>query len=320
MALPVILWERYLSLLAPEARRRTLAALLNYGVMARLGPCDVFICMSGIYLEAAAYARRRFGARIWLERGSRHILSQDKILADVPGADRPSPNTIRRELRGYELADRIVVGSRQVADSFAQDPKAAAELFVNPYGVDLAAFPLREAKRPGNPFVFVSSGGWSLRKGSDLLADAVRKTTGVRLIHVGPLGDLPFPAENDRFTHVPKVPQQGLPEIYGQADAMVLASREEGLALVLGQALAMGLPTLCTDRTGGVDLGHTEALAQRITVVPHDDASALASAMGEMRDRLAKQDLPPLAESDRQTLSWAAYGNRYSQELLKAVR
>jgi hypothetical protein len=33
--------------------------------------------LSGMHREVARFAKRRFGATIWLERGSRHILSQE---------------------------------------------------------------------------------------------------------------------------------------------------------------------------------------------------------------------------------------------------
>ena len=73
---------------------------------------------------------------------------------------------------------------------------------------------------------------------------------------------------------------------------------------------------ICTDRTGGADLAHTPALAARITVVPHDDVGALASAIAGWRDRRRTGDsLPPLSQPDRETLSWTAYARRYSDEL-----
>ena len=106
LALPAVAWQRIAPGFLPRLRERLLYAAMNYGVMLRLRRCDVFICMSGIYLEAARFARRRYGARIWLERGSRHILSQDRILAAIDGAERPSRFTVRRELAGYEMADR----------------------------------------------------------------------------------------------------------------------------------------------------------------------------------------------------------------------
>jgi glycosyltransferase involved in cell wall biosynthesis len=83
------------------------------------------------------------------------------------------------------------------------------------------------------------------------------------------------------------------------------------------QALASGLPLVCTDRTGGADLAHTPALAARITLVPHDDVDRLASAIARWRDRWrGGEKLQRLSEADRETLSWAAYARRYSDELL----
>jgi hypothetical protein len=84
--------------------------------------------------------------------------------------------------------------------------------------------------------------------------------------------------------------------------------------MVLSQALASGLPVICTDRTGGKDLAHTPALARRIMVIPNNDLAALVAAISELRGRLEMgKYFPPLADSDRETLSWAAYGRRYAK-------
>lgn len=320
LVLPAVIWERLMPRLTPGMQERVLFALLNRAVMLRLRHCDVFICMSGYYLEAARFAKARYGAAIWLERGSRHIESQDEILAAVPGAQRPSPLAIRRELAGYALADRVVIPSSHVGESFRRDGSTYAKLFYNPYGVDLAMFPLCVEKAPTDPVSFLYVGLWCLRKGCDLLAEAVKKVPGVRLTHVGPVSDLNFPIGDERFLHVDPVPQPALARFYSAADVFVLASREDGFGNVLAQALASGLPLICTDRTGGADLAHTPALAARITLVPHDDAGALACAIAKWRDRWrAGERLPLLPETDREKLSWAAYARRYSDELLARV-
>jgi starch synthase len=286
---------------------------VNLGVITRLRACDLFICMSGIYLEAARFAKRRFGAAVWLERGSRHILSQDEILAAIPGATRPSQLSIARELAGYVLADRIIIPSSHVEESFRRDPVAHAKLFKNPYGVDLAMFPAAGNKIRNIPYFLLFVGAWSLRKGCDLLEAAVKRTSGTRLVHVGKIDDISFPNGDDRFTHIDPVPQAELRRFYAEADAFVLASREEGLATVLPQALASGLPIICTERTGGADLAHTPALARRITVISHNDLPALAGAISGWRD--SGECLAPLAGSDREALSWATYARRYGEQI-----
>jgi glycosyltransferase involved in cell wall biosynthesis len=293
---------------------------LNLAVVRKLEPCDVFIFMSGMFLEAAEFARREHGSKIWIERGSCHITTQQEILRDIPGAELPHRLVVDRELAGYALADRISVPSTHVAESFQADPSLYAKLIRNPYGVDLSAFP-RCAPRPvGMLFRLVFAGTWSWRKGCDILTEAIKQVGDAQLVHVGSIGDLSFPADNARFLHVGPVDQLSLTRYYADADAFVLASREEGLSLVQAQALATGLPLICTDRTGGADLAHTPSLLGRIFVVPHGNPEALASAMLRVRDRLrGGPPFPPISDDDRQALSWRAYGRRYSDALLRNV-
>lgn len=315
-ALSVVAWQRVAPGIGPQVRERFLYAILDRALMLRLQPCDVLICMSGLYLEAARFAKRQFSARIWLERGSRHILSQDEILAAIPGSRRPSRITIRRELAGYAVADRISIPSAHVEESFQRHQAAYIKLVRNPYGVDLRMFPLHADKPVSIPVTFLTVGQWSLQKGSDILAAAAARIAGTRVVHVGDIVDVAFPHHDVRFVHMDTVPQAKLAAIYATADAFVLASRQDGFGMVLAQALASGLPVICTDRTGGADLAHTPALAAHITIVPHDDVDALASAMSVLRDRLHMgHRFPALSDADRETLSWARYGERYSDAL-----
>jgi len=310
---PLVAWKQFAPRFLPDAQERAMAHALDAAVSATMSPCDVFICMSGMYLEAARKAKERFGAQVWLERGSRHILSQRDILSGL-GARGPSQFVIDRELAGYELADRIVVPSSHVVESFKERaPALLPKLFINPYGVDLGQFPQRTA-RPSNcvpTVLFV--GAWSKRKGADVLVDAIRRLDGVRLLHVGGIVDLPFPSDEPRFTHVDSVAQWKLKEYYAQADVFALASREEGLAMVQAQALASGLALVCTDRTGGADLALSPQLSERIFLASTDTAAfskSIAVALKETRSGLSR-----LQETDRELLSWSAYGERYGAEM-----
>ncbi len=315
-AMPVLAWQRLAPGFLPRPRERIMYAVLNYATILRLRRCDVFICMSGIYLEAARFARRRYGARIWIERGSRHILSQLRILAEIDGAEQPSPLSVQRELAGYQMADRIVVPSVHAEESFAAIPDLRFKLFRNPYGVDLEMFPARGSKAIGEAIALLYVGTWSLQKGCDLLETALRNIDGVRLTHVGAIGDLPFPNFPERFAHCDPVAQPALKHFYAEADLFVLASRQDGFGMVLSQALASGLPAVCTDYTGGGDLAEMPGFASRISVVPAGDALALAEAIRGWRDRLRGGGaLPRLGDDERQRLSWAAYARRYDAEL-----
>jgi glycosyltransferase involved in cell wall biosynthesis len=127
---------------------------------------------------------------------------------------------------------------------------------------------------------------------------------------------LAFPIDDARFAHFDSLPQPQLGQFYAEADAFILASREDGFGVVLAQALASGLPVICTDRTGGVDLAHTPALAKYIKVVSSDDLPTMVATISELRGRVETgQCFLPLTDADRETLSWAAYGRRYAEQI-----
>jgi glycosyltransferase involved in cell wall biosynthesis len=275
----------------------------------------VFIGMSGLCVRSAQAAREKYGAKIFLERGSRHILSQKEILEAIPGMARPGvPEfNVRRELRGYDFADVISIPSRHVERSFLDKGFPAQKLFRNPYGVDLTMFPPTPKPRNKVP-TLVFAGAWSLRKGCDVLAKAVAGQPW-QLIHVGSVGNAPLPTLTN-FESRGMVPQSKLIEIYREADAFVLPSREDGFGLVLCQALTCGLPLICTDRTGGEDLAEFLEDPSWVTVVQPDDVAALRMGIEQALVKASTQSgMRDILGAARERLSWRAYGERYEQKL-----
>src|SRR5262249_51424864 len=99
-------------------------------------------------------------------------------------------------------------------------------------------------------------------------------------------------------------------------------SRQDGFGLVLCQALASGLPVVCTDRTGGLDLAQLPGLSRLIRVVPTEDAQALRRALMETIDD-ARQETGKITEAERQMLGWRRYASQHLQlinELLGQAR
>jgi glycosyltransferase involved in cell wall biosynthesis len=287
-----------------------------------LEPCDVFIGMSGMCTRTAEVARRRFGARVLVERASRHILSQREILEALPrlpGAPPPVADwTVQRELEAYQLADRIVVPSHHVLCSFLERGVPPERLFRNPLGVDLHMFPPTETPTNGAPCV-LSVGTWSLRKGSDTLVAAWRRLRGVRLLHVGGVTNAILPREPG-FEHHAAVDQRRLPAFYARGHVFALASREDGFGVVLAQALASGLPIVCSERTGGEDLAELLEDPRWVRVVPCEDVEALAGALDDALEQsrrlVGKRDILGHA---REEVSWQAYARRYERALHELV-
>jgi glycosyltransferase involved in cell wall biosynthesis len=294
---------------------------LNSLLILRLKPCDALIAMSGMYLEALQYAKRKYGALIFVERGSQHILSQTQIMRELKArglADQDTPQSIvERELKGYELADQIVIPALHVERSFIDNGVPRYRLFRNAYGVDLSMFPATNSPNP-SPVRLIFVGNWSYRKGVDILVNAWQTLDGVELIHVGSIGDAPLP-NLPGFTHYDPVDQAKLPQYYGMAHVFVLASREEGMALVQAQALSCGLPLVCTDRSGGEDLQEYVDDPSMIKVVSSDDVEALVDAIKKMIPvAIAKQGQRNLMK-DKHSLSWQRAAMRYADHLSTCI-
>jgi hypothetical protein len=132
---PLLSMQRRFPRVSSGMVERLLYWALDLSVILRMQPCDVFICPPGFFLRAPRFAQWRHGARIVMHSASEHILARDELLANVPGATRPSERAIWRELSGYELADLIVVPSAHVADTFAAwSVRAVPKLYRNPIG------------------------------------------------------------------------------------------------------------------------------------------------------------------------------------------
>jgi glycosyltransferase involved in cell wall biosynthesis len=207
----------------------------------------------------------------------------------------------------------VSIPARHVERSFLERGFPAEKLFRNPYGVDLTMFPPTPKPQNKAP-TLVFAGNWSLQKGCDVLAKAVEGQPW-RLVHAGAVGDAPVP-QMPNFESQGVVPQPKLAGVYGQADIFVQPSRQEGLSLVQAQALACGLPLVCTDRTGGEDLAEFLEDPSWVTVVKPDDVAALRAGIEQALARAGTQTgMRDILGAGRERLSWRAYGERYDKKL-----
>ena len=271
--------------------------------------CDVLIAMSGNYLYTLKCGRKQ-GAIIILERGSKHILDQKQILESIPSnfGKKPVPEmNVKRELAGYELSDYISIAATHVKETFLKRGFPEKKLFVNPYGVDLTDFYKIRCEKP---YDVIMVGGWTYRKGADLLIDAI-KNLNLKLLHVGAIGDIGFP-KDEFFHHVDPVDQKELVKYYNSARIFVLPSREEGMALVQMQAFACGLPIVCSKNTGGIEIANVTGAKDRIFEMEKYSVECL---MDKILDALNYHTNDKSSEIKLENLSWEAYGRRYDDFL-----
>lgn len=278
---------------------------------------DVVIAMSGEFNRSMEKAKKD-GSLIICERGSKHILDQKRILDSNPKIKESciSEANIRRELRSYELSDFIVVGAKHVEMTFLERGFPKEKLFVNPYGVELKDF--HPVENVTKEYDFLMVGTWSYQKGCDLIAESIRKTD-YTLLHVGALGDLDFPSES-QFRHIAPVDQKELYKYYAQAKVFLLPSRQDGLAMVLAQAVACHLPIIASPDGSACDLKERVAMPEYISIIDEFSADAIVNKMDEMLSLKEQLQDKSYAGNALNELTWEAYGRRYAEFLDKITK
>ena len=156
-------------------------------------------------------------------------------------------------------------------------------------------------------------GGWSRRKGADLIVDAILQT-GLGFLHVGAIVDFPFP-DSPQFTHVDPVDQPSLLQYYNLAKIFLLPSREEGLSMVQVQALACNLPIIGSMNSGAYDLKQRVEDPRFITLIKDWTVSAVVDAINETISFYPQLKGKKYAGTALEDLTWQAYGQRYAKNL-----
>ena len=278
--------------------------------------CDICIAMSGNYILTPKRAKKQ-GALVIIERGSKHIVEQKAILDSNPNNKNLSVPEFNyyRELESYKIADYIAIASQHVARSFYKHNYPKGKLFINPYGVDLSMFkplPIVEKK-----YDVIMVGGWSFRKGCDLIMEAL-KDSRLNFLHVGGIVDLEFPSLPN-FTHVDSVDQSQLVNYYNMAKIALLPSREEGLAMVQAQAIACNLPLVGSVDSGAEDFRDMVEFPEYITIIDKYTPECVKNAIecglrkyDQLGDKL-------YAGTTIENLTWSAYGMRYTDFLRKNI-
>ena len=276
-----------------------------------LPPCDIFIGLSSMAVRSAARARE-LGATVIIERGSRHVLSQTRLIS-VDGGKPLSPVYIARELDSYAQADIITVPSEHAAESFIEEGFPRERIFVCPLGVDLRRF--IPTPRPAGPLRLLFVGGWSHQKGVDLLVKAIAQRPEWRLTHVGMQAGANFPHITSQIVSLGYRNHTQLAQIMAEHHILVLPSRQDGFGRVLLEALAAGLPVVASRMTGGPDIRAVLENPDWVEIVEPGDADDLLRGLDNMvtREKNIQTSEPRhrLTENDQKFFSWHSYARRY---------
>lgn len=172
-----------------------------------------------------------------------------------------SNREMHRLLKEIEETDCFIVPSRFVKKSLMFSGVKEKNIYIVPYGVDAELFEF--SNRRNNieegclELLFV--GECSYRKGINYLLEAVAKLEGkVNLTIIGGyqriLNLYKKYKDCDNINFLGRINHTNLPSYYSKADVFILPSLSEGLSLVGLEAMACGLPLLCSENCGVNDL------------------------------------------------------------------
>ncbi|NLE44828.1 MAG: glycosyltransferase family 4 protein [Chloroflexi bacterium] len=276
---------------------------------------DIFHVWTGYGLHSLRKARDR-GARIVVERGSTHPLTQQQLMAEeYERWNVPPPTMVSRwtEKQVAELAeaDQIIIPSEFVRRSMIENGVPEGKLVQIPYGVDLQRF--QPADRSDDVFRVLFAGAVSLRKGIPYLLDAIDRLDrpDIELVIVGYVTEdahhiVSRYRDRRGFRFIGPVRQHDLPRYYQASSVFVLPSIEEGSARVTYEAMACGLPSIVTPHVGSIIQDGVEGFT-----VPIRDPDAIADRLEKLyRDGSMRRTMGRAAHHKVQSYTWQRYSSQ----------
>ena len=259
-------WRRLPEALRPPQPAMVTAVLADHFWSRWIPPCTIFHGWMGNSLATLQVAKRQ-GALTLIENAGRHpqhwhqaTLEEYDRFQIAPNQRRPllSPRMIRRQEREYELCDRVAVPSTLAHRSFAEFGLAHKAVVVL-LGADTQLFSPQPRREPPRLFRACFVGRIELAKGIGYLLQAWKRLAlpNAELVLVGEVKPemnslLRSHADSTvRMTGV--LPHKEVAAQYRDSDIFVMPSVNEGLAQVMLEAMASGLPVVASDLSGADD-------------------------------------------------------------------
>ena len=232
---------------------------------------DLFIGWAHYSLRSMQTVRRK-GALIVIESGSSHIQEQQRLLEEEykkwgVNFTPIHPKVIDKMTREYALADYIMTLSTASRHSFVRYGIPEHKVLQAPCGVDVEYFLPRHENHSkkilNEKFRVIFVGLINIRKGIPYLLDAWNKLNlpeeSTELVLVGSLQKdmaqlLPKLSIKKNIIFYGSTNRETLKKLYYQSSVFVLPSVEDGFGMVMGEAMASGLPVICTTNTGAPDV------------------------------------------------------------------
>jgi glycosyltransferase involved in cell wall biosynthesis len=227
----------------------------------------------------------------------------------------------KRKDAELELADLVVVASTWSMNTLRHNKKSRDKpIIIVPYGTPAHEVSFKEKSASG-PFTVLFAGQIGLRKGVPYLFEAWKRLNlaDAQLLLVGPLSlNSNYIAElPDNIKYLGAMPRIQLIEILQRVDLFAFPSLADGFGMVIGEAMACGVPVLTTVNTGGPEL-ITDG-REGWCIAPRNVESLIERiewAYGH-RDKLLEMGL--MARRRAELWTWRDYRRALTAELSKHI-
>ena len=272
--------------ISPAWRIWSASVAFDTRAAARLPAAEHLIAFNGTALaQLRAAAAAGYGTRSLVAANShyRNVIARHELAHSQYPVEAPSAVHLqRRNLTEYTLADRILVASSYIRESFLARGFPEERLAIFPLTPDPRFQPDGASTADRRPtFNFIYVGSLTVHKGIPLLLDAFARLAydDARLMLVGGWKTRAMRrfiegacAADPRIAVRPGDPLERLRD----ADVYVHPAYEDGFAYAPAEALACGVPVILSEDTGMKDmLGDVG----RGLVLPTGDVEKLAEAM-----------------------------------------
>jgi glycosyltransferase involved in cell wall biosynthesis len=258
-------------------------------------------------------AHNEFQARFYAEEAQ----LAPEFAAALPDLDQLPAEYVERLDAECALADRILVGSSFVRQSFVAMGFDARKLAVVPYGVDTARFAPRQTPRRDGTFRVLFVGQIGQRKGMSYLFQGYklfrRPDSELHLVGNFVASRQVYSRYTDLYRYTANVPHDRLPVLLQDADVFVFPSLIEGMPLVVLEAMACGVPVITTTHGAG------DILRDGVDgfFVPIRDAEAIAMRLEQLyQDRTLRESMGRNARDQALRHTWEAYSQQAADAAL----
>lgn len=227
---------------------------------------------------------------------------------------------LSNDIQGCKMVDFFLVPSKFVKDSLLKNGIKENQIKVVPYGVNISQFhPMRRSYEGCLKLIFV--GSVTYRKGMHRLLHVVSEIPNVELYLAGTYdknSSLYLSYKDNTQIHFEGfVTRDRLNELYNKCDVFVLPSLCEGMAMVGLEAMATGLPIICTYYTGVNDV--VEDGVNGFVYDANNESALRQHILWFMNN---KERLPQMSIDARQTAvkySWENYHTNVANAIKECI-